>query len=213
MAIRSVRWSTGLALCMAIGALGVGGVGAGMAYSAVARRAAPPAAVVATFDLERVFNSLEERTARQMEFKTYADSLQKELTDLEGKLKDEQSKVDALPEGPDKTKARAAFVEMRLNAEVKKKVAEALLEQRGGQTFVDLYRKINAGVATLAKQNNYTIVLSSDEKAVIPDGASSQDIQRVMQLRRLYYVAPGHDVTDDLITLLNNEFKAGGKPG
>lgn len=208
MAILRGRFHPVLALSIGVGALALGVGSASVAYSA-AHRAAPPAAVIATFDLERVFGALEERTSKLGELDAMKKQLQGELDALANQIKDEKSKADNLAEGPGKTAAAAKVFEMQLNAEAKKKVSENLLELRGTQLLVELYRKIDAAASTLAKQNNYTMVISTDEKLTVPPNAPAQDVQRIMSLRRLYYVAPGHDITEDLVTLLNNEFKAG----
>lgn len=198
-------------LAVGLAAVGVSlAVGtAGLAYSAGARRAAPPAAVVAVFDLEKIFMNLDERKTKEGELKAYSEQLQKELDALANIAKDEASKADMMPDGPGKRAAIAKALEARANAQVKQKVSEAMIEQKRADTFIELYNKVNAGVKKMAQQNGYTIVLSTDEAAGIPPQAQTADIQRIMQLKRVFYTAPGHDISDELVTMLNNEFKAG----
>lgn len=213
MPIQHARWSRWLAWSFAgVGALTLVGA-TSLAYSAGARRLTPPPAVIATFDLQRVFTGMEERTAKEAELKAEVDRLQKEVLDLGNAAKDQEDKSKALADGPQKQAALAKAYEMAMNAEVKKKVAEGVLAQKQAQTFVELFNRVTAAAQGLAKQNNYTMVISSDDKAMVPDQATTQDIQRVMQLKRVFYAAPGHDISDDLVTMLNNEFKArAGKP-
>jgi len=216
MGLQHGRWSKVVALSLALCGAGAVVGSASLAYSAGAARArlAPPTAVVAVFDLERVFGELEERKAREGDLQNYVKSLQGELDALVASAKDLTDKATTLPDGPEKSAAAAKAIEAQLQARVKKEVSDAMVENRKTTSFVDLYNKVNDAVKRLATQNNYTIVISTDEKAGIPMGADAQGIQRLMQLKRVFYTAGGHDITSDLVTLLNNEYKAsaGNKP-
>jgi hypothetical protein len=52
--------------------------------------------------------------------------------------------------------------------------------------------------------------MAADDALSIPASISSDDMQRVIGLRRLLWVDPGQDITRDLITMMDNEFSAGG---
>lgn len=209
---RSSRWmGLGIGAAALIGAAGA--VGVAWNAGASAARYSMPAPVIATFELERVFAGLEERTTLEADLKAYGESLQRDLDAQVNKAKDLDGKATAMAAGPEKEAVIAQSVEAQLQARVKKELAEALLEQRRARTFTSLYAKIDAAVRKIADQNKYTLVLSSDEKVGVPVNANTQDIQRVVSLKRVMFVNSAHDVTSDVITLMNNEFAAsGGKP-
>lgn len=175
--------------------------------------AAPPAAVIATVDLEKVFDGLSERNTKQDELKVYGEGLLAELNKLGQQVKDEESKAALLPEGPERRAANARVVELKITVKVKQELYQAMLDQQRGEMFRYLYNKIAAAVKRMAQDNKYTLVIASDESVAVPAGVQSSEVQRVISLRRLLFVDPRHDITNDLITMMNNEFKAvGGKP-
>lgn len=195
----------------ALGLILLGGAGGALvATPAAASRVAPTQAVIVTIDLERMFAGLEERMAREVELKGYGERLQKELDRMVQQATEEKGKADLLPDGPDKRAALEKALETQVNTRVKKEFYDALLERRRGETFQSLYRKISAAAKRMAEQNGYTMVIASDESVQIPANAPTGEIQRVISLKRLVYAGPGHDVTDQLITLMNNEFKTAG---
>lgn len=186
----------------------------GLIAAGVSSRMAPPQAVIVTIDIEKVFDGIDERTSKQDELKIYGDGLKAEIDKLTKQMKDEDDKRGVLPEGPEKRAATARILEMQINARVKGELYNAMIDQQRAEMFRYLYGKITEATKRLATMNNYTLVIASDEKVPLPTGGQSADVQRVISLKRVLYSAPGHDATAELITLMNNEFKAsGGKPG
>jgi len=51
--------------------------------------------------------------------------------------------------------------------------------------------------------------MTSDEAAEIPHGGRG-DVNRAIGLKRMLYVEDAHDITQDVITMMNNQFAAGG---
>lgn len=180
----------------------------------VAMRASPPAPVIATVDLEQVLSKLNERTESNASLEAYFKRLQADLDQLGKDLAEQENKLAVLS-GPEQAAARkdaaATLIQARANAKVKKEVYEALIDQQRGESLKKLYEKITAAAKSLAQQNKYTMVIVSDESVRVPDGPS-QDIGRTISLKRLLYVDTAHDITADVVTLMNNEFKAGVAP-
>lgn len=79
----------------------------------------------------------------------------------------------------------------------------------------ELDRVVTEAVAELAEISGYHLVLMDDsgqELGVNPESKISRELQVQQQMtsRRLLYVAPVADVTDELIERMNNAFNAGG---
>lgn len=169
---------------------------------------APPTAVIATVDLESVVNSLTEKTARETELKAYADSLQAELSKMGSEIESIRGKLD-LADAADKRVLGTQLAEKNINAKVKKEFFEALIDQRRSEIFKGLYTRISDASAKLAARNGYTLVLSSDMGIKIPNGPSNE-VERTITLKRFLYIAKEHDITNELVAMMNNEWAAGG---
>lgn len=174
-----------------------------------AMRLAPPAPVIATLNLEEVIKNLEERSLREGEMKGFNQGLQGELDTLVKSMQDEQSKLAALS-GGELEQATAKLLEMQANARVKKELYEAIIDRRRGKVFRELYNKIADASKRLGEKSGYTMVIASDESVQVPANAPSQDVERTISLKRFVFVSKGHDVTGELVTMMNNEFRAGG---
>lgn len=186
------------------------GVCAPSLYSAGRELLAPPAApVIATISIEKVFNGLEERAEMKRDFDETKARLEGELQlDLK-KIEDEQKKIEMLTTDAEKSAKAEEIATMGGNIKIKQEVFNARIERKQAQMYVLLYDKITKATAKLAKDRGFTLVLASDDGQVIPRGARAQDIERFIALKRVFYVDPAHDVSDDLITLMNNQYKAG----
>jgi Skp family chaperone for outer membrane proteins len=207
------RSAKSIALTLAaLSLLGAGVVGGQLVSSAGAAAAAgraPTQPSIAIVDMEKIFNGMAMRATREGELKTPAEGLQGEMDKLGKAVQDEQAKLSLLPDGRDKQAAQMKMLEMQANARVKKELFEAQIELRRSEMFRDMYEKINTSVAKYAQQNGYTIVISSDEGIRVPEGVQTSEIQRFISLRRLMFVDQRHDITAEVITMLNNEASAG----
>lgn len=174
-------------------------------------RFALPAPVIATVDLSKVLDQLDERKGAEAGLKAFQEDLQGQLNKLADDLKNSEMKINSAPDVAAKKAAAAKLIEMRANAKVKKELFEALIDQKRGETYKDLYEKMTAAAGRLAKQSAYTMVIVSDEGVKVPDGPS-QEIERTISLKRFMYIDSRHDITAELVTLMNNEFKAAPAP-
>jgi Skp family chaperone for outer membrane proteins len=75
-----------------------------------------------------------------------------------------------------------------------------------------MYDKIVDAAAQLAKKNGYNMVIADDQTAkIVP--TSTVDVKRFIAIKRMLYADPAHDMTQELITSMNNAWiAAGGKP-
>ena len=208
------RFSRSAVTLAALTALAVGGIAAARNAEAISAMFAPPTPVIVTIDLQKVFSGLEERKGRQDELESMGKGMQEELDKLLAAGKDENSKMEALPaDGAERMAAAEKLTEMQLNIRVKKELFEAKLDQRRSNTFRLLYQKITDASRRLAVQSKYTLVLTSDEFVEIPGNLNTADTQKAISTKRFLFVDPAHDVSTDLITMMNTEFRAAGTRG
>ena len=181
-------------------------------FESAATFAPPSSPTIAMLDLQKVFNGLDERLARQTELEASGKSMQDELDKMLSMGKDEATKAEALPEGLDKKAATERLQELQVNLKVKKEIFEARLDQRRASVFRELFVRISDASKRLAVANKYSMVISSDETVEIPGGRNTAETQQAISTKRYIYIDPAHDVTQDLITMMNNEYKNAPKP-
>ncbi len=77
----------------------------------------------------------------------------------------------------------------------------------------DLYKKVFDAIQTLALTEGYDLVIVDDSGAALPFDRSSRVVPQVQVLqqltrRKVLFVNPTLDITEDLIMRMNNEFSA-----
>ena len=176
-------------------------------YQSTAMRPAAPSrpAVLATVNLEVVFESLSERVEADAgleqlaeELKQQADTLANELDllkeDLELYAKGSANHQQALEKYSLKSLEYQAFVEFsRRKIEIKK-----------AQSLKRIYRSIKDTSAVLAAEHGYDVVFVDDSVAAMASGTEA-DVNRQISARRMLYVNPELDVTRQLIERMNGQ--------
>ena len=191
---------------------------AGVALWPKVSPAVQPAAAVAlpsnigVVDVEKVFNSLTERNDLQKQLQDYAIGLQNDLKKAEEDAKGATITAQALPDRTaEKRTAVGKAAELQISLKAKREVSEAMLDQRTSELFRNLFEKIQAATKKLAEARGATMVIASDESIKVAEQASTAETQRIISMRRVLFASKTHDLTDDLIALLNNEFAAASK--
>lgn len=202
-------------LSLALAALlGVAGVSY-LASHAAARAAlmAPPAApVIAVVDLEGVLSGLKEREDKEKAYKAQGEELQTKLKGLKEQLEGEAQTIDNMPAGPAKETAIKAFGEKRLRAEFERQFSQKILNELQAEMIRSLYLKISAACAEAAKRNGYHLVMASDQRIGVPQG-DIDTVTRAIALKRMLHVDQGLDITEEIKTLMNNQYAAGAAAG
>lgn len=189
--------------------LSVMGVAATAVSSALWKPPVPP--VIAVVDLQAIVAGLDERTVKDNEFQNKGKELQAALDAKKKAFDDTKSQIEAATDKQQRLalQKRAYLQEQELKFETE--FSQQQLDILYGDLLRDLYAKITVAAAKISQQNGYTMVLASDEGAVIPPGGRA-DVTRAISTKRMLYVDDAHDITKEVITLMNNEFIAqGGK--
>ncbi|TVQ63325.1 MAG: OmpH family outer membrane protein [Phycisphaerales bacterium] len=194
-----------LAMALALIVISVGAWRAG-ANSALAARPA----IIATVDLERAINNLNELSDRQQELDAFVSKLKTGVETLDKELRDAQSALRILP--PDSDDFNRKLLEVRrltATLEFEGRLTQQLIDERKGAVYAELFRKISDAAGRLAKQSGYDFVLSNDAVSDIPRSPSESQIRGMIVTRRLLFATGSNDITDDLIQMLNNEHAMG----
>lgn len=185
-----------------------------LAYQTFANR--PPGqgpikpAIIAAFDLEKTFNSIDQKKAADAVLKGMAEDMRvrsdeqsKLIKQMQDDLKDLQPNTTKFRELSDKiaqqTMEYRAYIEF----------CKAKVDSERAKTMKRIYLDIRKAVADLARANHYSIVFVDDSVSDIPQ-AGEDETNRQISARRMAYTDPEIDITDLLIFQLNSAFKANG---
>ena len=81
----------------------------------------------------------------------------------------------------------------------------ARYEELRAKAFREIFEKVQGACRTLADNNGYTMVIADDQHIAVRPGGTSDILQQI-SLRDVLYAKDTHDVTDQLMTLMNNEY-------
>ncbi|MCI0630105.1 MAG: OmpH family outer membrane protein [Phycisphaerales bacterium] len=168
------------------------------------------AAVIATFDLEKTFNSLDEKKAKDAERAKLAENLNSQckkdgeaLRELESELKDHLKGSDKYRQLEDKLQLDSldyrAYVEF----------CTTKIDVDRARTMKDLFMKIRETVAQIARESHYAIVFVSEPAVDIKPG-TEEETRRQISVYRTAYTDPQIDITENLISRLNKAFQDAG---
>jgi Skp family chaperone for outer membrane proteins len=176
---------------------------------------ATPTTVV-TIDLPMVFEGLDQRAALETDLAAMRESMRAEETRRQTELDEMQAQWEDIPETD-------LAARQRMNEEVTLKALEfnawrafasEQLDIEKSILLRDLDRNVQAAIKELSELNGYDLVINDDSGqplAVDSQAKVPREIQVRQQMlaRRLLYVNPSVDITDELVERMNNAFAAG----
>lgn len=205
-----MKFSTSaLALIIAAGLAATSITALSSRSSATATLAAPPTSV-AIVDMQKAINDSTEIKARNEALKVRAESRMAELDKFKKDLKDLVDGAKLLPEGsPDAVKARAEAVVKNATLEAQFQAYKQLTDIESGDILGDIHAKVIAAVDAIAKRDGYQLVLADDRAIVPPKGRPVEDVGNAINQRRVLFAEPSIDITERVLTAMNNEYEAG----
>ncbi len=177
------------------------------------RAAAPGPAVVAVVRIEPLADGL----------KQFADAnadVDRLLAEIETEAQRRREATEALKEqhsnavGAKQREELSDKIAMeRLKNESWFQMAKRELELDKAVRLQDLYKKIVDAINTLALSEGYDLVIVDDSSDVLPFYRSSRvvpqdQVRQQLTRRKVLFVNPSLDITEDLIMRMNNEFNA-----
>ncbi len=176
--------------------------------SAVNKLAARQTAV-AVVSVGDVFNAMEEKTAIEATLQRRKDELEAYKNQKSDEIRDIQAEMQLLNRASPEYKAKELDVQRRafmLKAELE--LQAALLNRENSLLKEALYRKILAAVAEVAQAEGYDVVLFKEGEPNFPND-NPQQINTLVELRKVLYNANDLDITPKVQTVINNRYKQG----
>ncbi len=188
-------------------------LGTVLVYQAFAQRAvAPSAPVVAAVRIERLFEGLQQRAEAKVEI----DRLQRQMTAERTRRQDELTQLQQTLEDAVATatqnqlKDQIALQQMKMQFWFQE--ANVILEVEKALQLQDMYKNVKEAIEALAGAEGYDMVIVNDESGELPfdrEAQISPQLQVLQQIanRKLLYLNPAIDITEDLIERMNNAFR------
>lgn len=201
----------GLALGGAL-MLGVGGgIGAG-----VAAMSAEPTSV-ATVDIERISNELQEFKDRATALANNEQSRVDELRAIDERIKSLQAEVEALPGDAVAERTRLIIESEAAANDLRTRQQLYLREAEIGQIELTrvLYNKILDATGFIAERDGFDMVLF-DDRQISLQSARANNLDAVMETlltKKVLYASDSVDLTDSVLIYMNNEFASSGGGG
>ena len=177
------------------------------------RAAAPGPAVVAVVRIGPLFDGLKQRA----EAAAGVDQL---LGEIETEVQARKESIEALREEHSNTVDAADREALADNIALETLKNDSWLQTAKREheldkavRLQDLYKKVFDAIQTLAMTEGYDLVIVDDSGDALPFDRSSRVVPQVQVLqqlarRKVLFVNPTLDITEDLIMRMNNEFSA-----
>lgn len=190
---------------------------AAMAWHAGAATEAnrPPAqpTASATVDIVRVIDELEERAVLESQLESRIRARQAQLNEINERLNAIQRDLDPetatlIPGTDEYTERVREFMEQRAVAEARRNALTQIISIDRGALRRQLFQKISAAVGKIAERDGIDLVVLDDSVFPIPENASNDDVFRSIITKGVIYRHESIDITDRVVTLMNNEYTA-----
>ncbi len=178
-----------------------------------AQTIAPKEPVLAAVQIESLFNGLVQRAEAKAEIEALNDEITAEKNARQDKITkmEEEFRGAADPERQEELVDAMTLEKLKLQFLYQEAAAE--LEVEKALRLQHLYLKISEAIGELASAQGYDLVIL-DDSAQEPEFDRASRIPGQVQIlqqiasRKVLYRNPAIDITNDLITRMNNEFRA-----
>ncbi len=190
-------------------------LGVVLGYQALAQRAVAPAApVMATVRIERLFDGLQQRAEAKVEVARLEQQMTDERNRREQELKQLEVDLEDAVESAARKELKDEIALKRLKLQFWFQEANTVIEVEKALQLQDMYKNIKEAIAALAGAEGYDVVIINDESQALPfdrEARISPQVQVLQQIsnRKMLYLNPAIDITEDLIERMNNAFRAG----
>jgi Skp family chaperone for outer membrane proteins len=163
-------------------------------------------AVIATVDLEKIFNRLDEREHADTELANLANDLQKNIDAIVRRINALEEELEVYDRGSDKyqeTLEKLSLLSLEYQADVE--WSRQMIEFQRAVILRRIYSSIRTFMETEASARGIDIVFVDDTVVDLPPG-DEEETTRQISARRMLYTNPAIDITDEVIRRMNDDF-------
>ncbi len=176
---------------------------------------APAPASIATVDMQRLMQNLDELKARNEAARPRTQAMQSQLDELRNRQDEIKSDLkDKIPASDVKARQikMGELIEIETLLEARVKVFRRLVDLDNGDIIKDMYAKAQSTISAFAEREGYDLIMLDDRGIDMPSPDVRVPIQEVSERisnKRVLFARGSVDVTDRLIQIMNTEFRAG----
>lgn len=186
------------------------------ALCAVALFAATPmiaaAQNIGVVNIQKVFNDLREVKDIKTQFSAKAEQLQSQKAAAESRVKGlTESRAQFKPGSTEYDNTNKEIVKLVTESQVQLQIAQAELTQQQKVQTKQVFDKIDAAVAEVAKAKNLAVVVSQlapELSQEMMERANPEQLNQALFSRSVLYAAPNVDITADVVTKLDAGYAA-----
>ena len=162
-----------------------------------------PAPVIATLDLERIFNEIDRKNQAEVHIEKELKKYQEQAEALRAEADRLKADLELLVPGTDKyEQAEKLWIAAVLDYQATVAFVEAKLDVIRAEAWADIYEAITSAAAKFAGANGIDFIITDDSRLPLQAGNNNQIVQQ-LALRRVVYANPTFDITTQLIDWMN----------
>ena len=184
--------------------------------------------VAVTVNLGHVIENLTQRADSDARLRKLRDELlveqerrQNEVKAMEEKAKGLQQQLEGANDAQ-RSNIESQLIDLQeqaalaaLNYQAWQTISAEKVDIEAALSMQDLYRSVKTAAAQMATTNRYDLVLVDDSQGDLSMSSEARvtrmdQIRQQIAARRLLYVNPAIDITEDLIQRMNNAYKTAG---
>lgn len=163
---------------------------------------------IGLINMESVMNGLAEIEDQQKRIDALMAQRRRTIDEMSRQLTAAQEELKLLPENSSQRVSKSREItEMSIKLRVEGEVAVGYIDAEKGEIYANLFRKIEDASRRFAERNEFDIILSTDAFAEVRNG-TEQQVKSFIVSRRVIHASKQIDVSDQLLTMMNNEYRA-----
>lgn len=205
-----IRWA--LPVCVTLGAMGV------MSHYTAATPApafpSPQPTTIAIVDLVKLMDGLRKTVDLNNQEIAKIEERNKGLNDLSEQVKAKEEELKLLPKTEEKQirEKVAALYELNQTRKARFDALQRVIDFEKGEIIRELYEDVQNAALAYAKKNGFDLVLVDDRAMEVPPQATRDQMQMVIQSKRILFAADTLDITPALVQEMNNQYQAVAPP-
>jgi Skp family chaperone for outer membrane proteins len=167
-------------------------------------------------DLAKLTGSLDEATTLKNQLLKQKEESQKKLEEVKSELSAVTKNLEAWPKDkkgtPEYIRELAHQYELESTYKARGEGLQKLLDIAEGDNMKIMFTKVVDAVNRLGKERGYDLILWDDRPiGPNPNPATGAQVWNQIRDRRILFASDRVDITNDVLTMMNNEYKAGKK--
>lgn len=170
--------------------------------------AAPPVAV-ATVDVAKVFDKLNENADWQIQIRTLASSYTEELRARQSELEKLLKELEAMTDAGQRSGLADDIAMKRLRLEEWARLKQAEVDRERSLMWQSMYRSIREESRKVAEGEGYQLVIVDDSQTEVRASREikaplEEQVKQQIGSLRILYAAPTIDISDKVVVRINN---------